>query len=156
MRAWPWGDTIKEKGTLDRCDPGYVGGNDSGAQFTRSTNSAVRWNNGVSVFGVTLTAQRGFSKNVTIDCKFRGPTRKKHYVCGQTAAGPPARAAAYSVERAGDPAMTTTATAPARARPRRRRRLAVAGLVAGVVAAPAGGGGPRRGGGAPPGPLGTA
>ena len=86
IRATGWllgtDSATKQKGTLDRCDSHWVGGNASTAVFIRSSNRAVRWTHGAAAFGVWLTTQSGFSRNVTINYTFGGPANKKHYLCG--------------------------------------------------------------------------
>lgn len=76
--------TRKQRGTLDKCvrdDP--VGRlYESGGQFHREVNSAVRWSGGVNVFGVGLTTRSGFDRDVQLDYAFRGPPDKAHYICG--------------------------------------------------------------------------
>jgi hypothetical protein len=46
------------------------------------SNRAVRWTVGVEAFGVALTSQSGFSKNVKLSYRFGGSGRKVHRVCG--------------------------------------------------------------------------
>lgn len=61
--------------------PGYV--------FTTSTETATTWNKGVTVFGVGLHSQSGFSTQVVETLRF--PKKKgKYYLCGSD--GPPATA----------------------------------------------------------------
>jgi hypothetical protein len=86
VRATSWllgtDSSTKQNGTLDKCDSSWVGGDNSGVNFTRNRNDAVRWNNGAVAFGVEITTQSGFSKDVSTVYKFGGPPSKKHYLCG--------------------------------------------------------------------------
>jgi hypothetical protein len=86
IRATSWigggDDRIKSRG-LDRCMPSALGlGFPSGYGFLRNRNSAVRYTRGVSVFGVSLTTQSGFSESVELHYRFRGPRGKRHWLCG--------------------------------------------------------------------------
>ena len=98
VRAESWlGGTnsrLRQPGALDRCDPRYVDGYEGTAQFHRMRNKAVRWTRGVSVFGVHLTTQSGFSEYVRLDYTFGGPVRKQHYLCG-----PDGRSSPYEAGR---------------------------------------------------------
>jgi hypothetical protein len=83
--AWLSGTdfTIKQAGTLDKCDSSWVGGSaGAGSEWERDHNDAVRWTRGVSAFGVELTSQSGFSTHVVTHYVFGGPENKMHYVCG--------------------------------------------------------------------------
>jgi hypothetical protein len=75
--------TRKQRGTLDKCARDVVGSRyDSGGEFHREVNNAVRWTGGVNVFGVGLTTRSGFDRDVQLDYAFEGPPDKKHYICG--------------------------------------------------------------------------
>jgi hypothetical protein len=75
--------TRKQRRTLDRCARDVVGSRyDSGGEFHREVNSAVRWSGGVNVFGVGLTTRSGFDRDVQLDYAFGGRPDKKHYICG--------------------------------------------------------------------------
>jgi hypothetical protein len=50
--------------------------------FLRKRNRAVRWTRGAAAFGVYLTTRSGFSENVTLEYRFGGRPRKRHYLCG--------------------------------------------------------------------------
>ena len=52
-------------------------------RFFRASSNAVRFTKAVEVFGVNLTARTGYSKDVTLQFDWRGPTGKKHYICGE-------------------------------------------------------------------------
>lgn len=83
--SWLGGDDDRQrqKGALDRCDPSaFPAGFRSGGTFYRDRNAAVRWTRAVAAFGVNLTAQSGFSKNVTLEYRWGGPPGKQHYLCG--------------------------------------------------------------------------
>jgi len=82
--SWHGGnnDEVRVRNGLDRCDRSLAATWTGGAKFKRSRNAAVRYNYGVEVFGVSLTAQSGFSENVTIEYGFKGSSTKKHYLCG--------------------------------------------------------------------------
>jgi hypothetical protein len=87
VRAESWiGGTnsdLRQPGALDRCLPEHFkGGFEGKSGFHRKRNEAVRWTRGVTVFGVHLTAQSGFSENVRLDYTFGGPVRKSHFLCG--------------------------------------------------------------------------
>jgi hypothetical protein len=86
IRAESWdggnNDDIRQRRTLDRCDPDYAARWTGGAGFERRRNKAVRWNAGVEAFGVNLTSQSGFSEDVTLEYGFRGGRDKGHYLCG--------------------------------------------------------------------------
>jgi hypothetical protein len=86
IRATSWiGGTdsrIKQAG-LDACDPHQLfRGWEGGATFHRQDNAAVRFTRGVEAFGVNLTSQSNFSKNIMLDYKFGGSLSKQHYLCG--------------------------------------------------------------------------
>jgi hypothetical protein len=86
IRATSWigggDDNIKTRG-LDRCIPGALGlGFPSGYGFLRNRNSATRYRRGVSVFGVSLTTESGYSQNVELRYRFRGRRGKRHWLCG--------------------------------------------------------------------------
>jgi hypothetical protein len=86
LRAKEWiggGSERRQRGMLDRCIPGAVGGHPGGYDFYRASNNAVRWKHGVSVFGLSLTTRSGFSTHVTTSHAFGGPQSKQHYLCGQ-------------------------------------------------------------------------
>jgi|tagenome__1003787_1003787.scaffolds.fasta_scaffold20895324_2 hypothetical protein len=75
--------THRQRGTLDKCARNVVGSRyDSGGQFHREVNTAVRWSAGVNVFGVGLTTRSGFDRDVQLDYAFKGPPDKAHYLCG--------------------------------------------------------------------------
>jgi hypothetical protein len=86
IRATSWiGGTnsdLRQPGALNRCDSAQIDGYESGAQFHRKRNLAVRWIRGAAAFGVHLTTRSGFSENVRLDYTFGGPPRKNHYLCG--------------------------------------------------------------------------
>lgn len=99
IRATSWiGGTnsdLRQPGALNRCDPHYLGpGFEGGGEFHRKRNEAVRWTRGAAAFGVYLTAQSGFSENVSLDYTFGGPRRKRHYLCG-----PDGRSSPYEAGR---------------------------------------------------------
>lgn len=75
--------TRKQRGTLDKCARDVVSSRyDSGGEFHREVNNAVRWSGGVNVFGVGLTVRSGFDRDVVLDYSFGGPPDKRHYICG--------------------------------------------------------------------------
>jgi len=99
IRATSWiGGTnsdLRQPGALDRCDPRYFpNGFEGGSKFNRAQEEAVRWSRGVVAFGVALTAQSGFSKNVALHYVFGGPLHKYHYLCG-----PDGRSSPYEAGR---------------------------------------------------------
>jgi hypothetical protein len=85
IRATTWlggtDSSIKQDG-LDKCDPTKLGYYEGGSEFFRNRNKATRYTRAVEAFGVNLTSTSGFSKNVTLDYAFGGPTTKRHYICG--------------------------------------------------------------------------
>ncbi|MGH9041992.1 MAG: hypothetical protein ACRDZ3_17370, partial [Acidimicrobiia bacterium] len=58
----------------------------AGAFFTRSENRAVTWTAAAEIFGASLTARSGFSKEVHMRLEF-GRDRV-HWVCGDDAVAP--------------------------------------------------------------------
>lgn len=81
-----WGGTdtaVKQPEALDKCDPRAVFGYGGGDEFMRDRTNAVRYTQGATAFGVSLTTQTSFSKNVTTEYRFGGRKGKKHYLCGQ-------------------------------------------------------------------------
>jgi hypothetical protein len=99
IRATSWiGGTntdLRQPGALNRCDAGYLGGGFlAGSVFFRKRNLAVRWTRGAAAFGVHLTTRSGFSENVTLEYRFGGRPRKRHYLCG-----PDGRASPYEAGR---------------------------------------------------------
>ena len=85
IRATDWlggtDDAIKQPGTLNKCDSTWVGGTDQRGVDNKYTGHAVRWNRGVTVFGVHLTTKSGFSENVGLTYRY-GTSRPKYYLCG--------------------------------------------------------------------------
>lgn len=80
-----WGGTdtsVKQPEGLDKCDPRAVFGWEGGTKFMRDRNAAVRYTYGTEAFGVALSTQSGFSRNVTTEYAFGGRKAKKHYLCG--------------------------------------------------------------------------
>jgi hypothetical protein len=77
---WEGGTSIdsKQPGALDKCvrKTKYS----PGGSFQRDTGRAVRWTAGASAFGVSLTTQSGFSKNVSTRYEFG--RRPVHFLCG--------------------------------------------------------------------------
>ncbi len=53
---------------------------DAGGKFERYENEAVTWTNAAEIFGASLTASSGFSKEVHMQLKFGAAAR--HVVCG--------------------------------------------------------------------------
>ena len=82
--TWHGGDNddVRVRDGLDRCDRSLTATWSGGAKFKRSRNEAVRYDYGVEVFGVGLTAKSGFSQDVTVEYGFKGAKTKKHYLCG--------------------------------------------------------------------------
>ena len=82
--SWHGGnnDSVRVSNGLDRCNRNLAASWTGGAKFKRNRNEAVRYNYGVDVFGISLSAQSGFSENVTIEYGFKGSSTKKHYLCG--------------------------------------------------------------------------
>lgn len=75
-------DAVKQAAALDRCDrdaPTYG----PGSSASTGKQSAVRFDRAVDAFGVSLTAQSGFSTNVSIAYEFKGSKGKQHRVCGE-------------------------------------------------------------------------
>jgi hypothetical protein len=89
--SWIGGDdeSIKQRGTLDRCDASRLQGHTPGTQFRRDSRAATRWTKGVEAFGVNISTQTGFSKNAVLDYAFGGRNGKPHYVCGSDGAQSP-------------------------------------------------------------------
>jgi hypothetical protein len=86
IRATSWiGDTnitLKNKDGLDRCDPRHLIGSPGGGEFERIDGRAVRYRRAVDAFGVSLTAQSGYTHNVTLNFTWGGRKGKRHYICG--------------------------------------------------------------------------
>lgn len=84
VTSWMGGtdDRLKQSGALDKCEARHVAPWPSKSKYNRASEKATRWNAGVEAFGVYLTTQSGFSKNVRLRHTFGGPTGKDHYLCG--------------------------------------------------------------------------
>lgn len=80
--AWLGGtdDSVRQSGTLNKCDSKHVGGADQRAKADKYTGHAVRWNRGVEAFGINISAKSGFSENVGMEYRF-GTARRKYYLC---------------------------------------------------------------------------
>ncbi len=92
IRAIGWeGGTnteVKQPEALDQCDRSVVGPYYGGDTFIRDRTNAARYTVGANAFGVALTTQTSFSKNVTTEYRFGGRRSKKHYICGQDGRSP--------------------------------------------------------------------
>lgn len=84
VTSWMGGadDRLKQSGALDKCEARHVAPWPSNSKYNRASEKATRWNVGVEAFGVYLTTQSGFSRNVRLRHTFGGPTGKDHYLCG--------------------------------------------------------------------------